>query len=152
MRGWLVDTDVIADLCSAKPDAKVRKWIGAQPESRLWLSIVTLAEYRKTIARMEFGHARRPALERAVDALERRFAGRVLSLTDAVVLRWGAMSGAASQMKGYSPGMLITLQAATAMENNLYLATGEVESVNHTGVHGFNPWKDDPRLFAVDLT
>ena len=99
---------------------------------------------------MEFGHARRPALERAVDALERRFAGRVLSLTDAIVLGWGKMSGAASQMKGYSPGMLITLQAATAIENNLYLATRDVGSVNHTGVHGFNPWKDDPGLFAIE--
>jgi hypothetical protein len=60
------------------------------------------------------------------------------------------MSGAASQIKGYSPGMLITLQAATTIENNLYLATRDAESVSHTGVHGFNPWKDDPRLFAVD--
>ncbi|MGB6780449.1 MAG: PIN domain-containing protein [Terracidiphilus sp.] len=149
MKGWLVDTDVIADLCSVNPDAKVRKWIGWQPESRLFLSILTLAEYRKSIERLEYGHARRPVLERAVYALERRFLGRVLSLTDAIVLRWGAISGVALHAVGFSPSVLVGLQAATAMENGLYLATGEGERVEHTGVNVFNPWKDNPRLFAI---
>jgi hypothetical protein len=46
--------------------------------------------------------------------------------------------------------MLITLQAATAMENNLCLATRDVESVNHTGVYGSIRGRDPPRLFPID--
>lgn len=150
MNGWLVDTDVIAELCGIKPDAKVKKWIEGQAESRLYLSVLTLAEYQRSIASMEFGHSRRPVLERAVMALEKRFEGRVLSLTDAIMLRWGALSGTASQLKGFSPPMMLGLQAAAAMEHGLYLATGEAERVIHTGVHVFDPWKDDPGAFSLE--
>ncbi len=150
MRGWLVDTGVIADLCGAKPNARVKRWIGAQPESRLFLSILTPAEYRKSVEDLPFGDPRRPAQERAVVELERRFQGRVLSLTDAIVRRWGAVTGTVRQIKGGAPSAVDTLMAATALEHGLYLATEYGDRVDRSGVHVFDPWKDDPELFPID--
>lgn len=150
MKGWLVDTGVIGNLCSAQPDAKVRKWIEWQPENRLYLSILTLGEYRKSVEALPFGDPRRAALERAVEALGRRFAGRVLGLTDAIVLRWGTISGAVRQIKGVSPSVVDALMAATALEHDLYYATAHTERVDRSGVQVFDPWKDDPGRFFVE--
>ena len=59
-------------------------------ERRLFLSVLTLAEYDKGIANL-IGDD--PNVERYIaarDALEARFAGRILSLSDSIVRRWGA--------------------------------------------------------------
>ena len=49
MNGWLLDTNVIAEVSGAKPDRRVGKWIASQPEHMLFLSILTIAEYQKGI-------------------------------------------------------------------------------------------------------
>ena len=149
MRGWLLDTNVIAEVSGAKPDPKVARWINSQPEPMLFLSILTLAEYRKGIEHLVPGDKLRPKLARAVAALEGRFAGRTLPVSNAIVLCWGAISGAVKRRSGHSPSVVDTLLAATAMEHNLYLATRNVAHVAHSGAAIFNPWKDDPRQFPL---
>ncbi|MGH9606869.1 MAG: hypothetical protein ACRD3N_14355 [Terracidiphilus sp.] len=49
MNGWLLDTNVIAEAGSAKPEPNVVKRIRSQPENSLFLSILTIAEYQKGI-------------------------------------------------------------------------------------------------------
>jgi predicted nucleic acid-binding protein len=39
--GRLLDTNVISELGSAKPDRRVESWIRVQPEHTLYLSILT---------------------------------------------------------------------------------------------------------------
>jgi predicted nucleic acid-binding protein len=82
-------------------------------------------------------------------ALETRFAGRVLSVSDQIVLRWGAISGEVKRLTGHSPSVIDTLLAATAIEHDLYLATSNVADVANSGASVFNPWKDDPKQFAI---
>lgn len=149
MNGWLLDTNVIAEIGGAKPDARVEKWIAAQPEHNLYLSILTFAEYRKGIEHLAPGDKLRPRLQRAVAALEERFAGRVLPVSNEIALRWGAISGEVKRLTGHAPSVIDTLLAATALEHNLYLATRNVVDVAHSGAAVFNPWKDDPEQFPL---
>ena len=149
MNGWLLDTNVIAELSGAKPDPKVAKWIESLPEHTLYLSILTIGEYQKGIHHLPPGDQRRPRLQRAVVALEARFSGRVLSVSDQIVLRWGATSGEVKRLIGHSPSVVDTLLAATAIEHHLYLATRNVADVANSGASVFNPWKDDPKQFPV---
>lgn len=149
MNGWLLDTNVIAEVSGAKPDAKVARWLKSQPEHTLFLSILTIGEYQKGIENLPPGDKRRPHLRRAVAALEGRFSGRVLPVSDPIVLRWGAISGAIKRVTGHPPSVVDTLLAATALEHDLYLATRNVAHVAHSGAAIFNPWKDDPALFAL---
>jgi toxin FitB len=149
VNGWLLDTNVIAEAGGAKPDARVEMWIRSQPESQLCLSILTIAEYRKGIEHLPPADTRRAPLGRAVTALEARFSGRVLSLSDEIVLRWGAISGQMKRLMGHSPSVVDTLLAATAIEHNLYLATRNADHVANTGAAVFNPWKDDPAQFPL---
>lgn len=149
MNGWLLDTNVIAEVSGARPDPKVVKWIESVPEHTLYLSILTIGEYQKGIQHLPPGDKLRPRLQRAVVALESRFSGRMLSVSDQIVLRWGAISGEAKCLTGHSPSVVDTLLAATAMEHDLYLATRNVAHVVESGAAVFNPWKDDPEQFPV---
>ncbi len=149
MNGWLLDTNVIAEVSGAKPHPKVAKWIESVPEHTLFLSILTIGEYQKGIQHLPLGGKRRPRLQRAVVALESRFSGRMLSMSDRIVLRWGAISGEVKRLTGHSPSVIDTLLAATAIEHDLYLATRNVIHVANSGAAVFNPWKDDPEQFPL---
>jgi predicted nucleic acid-binding protein len=149
VNGWLLDTNVISEMSGAKADRKVAKWFNAQAESSLFLSILTLAEYRKGIEHLPPGDKLRPHLQRAVVALEGRFSGRILSVTDQIVLRWGAISDEVKRIASYTPSVVDALFAATAIEHGLYLATRNVLHVAHSGAAVFNPWKDDPAHFRL---
>jgi predicted nucleic acid-binding protein len=149
VKGWLLDTNVIAEVSGARPNPKVAQWIKRQPEHLLFLSILTIAEYRKGIEHLAPGDKRRPQLKKAVAALEGRFSGRVLSLSDKIALRWGAISGEVKRLTGHSPSVIDTMLAATAIEHDLYLVTRNVSHVLHSGATVFNPWKDDPAGFPV---
>ena len=149
MKGWLLDTNVIAELRGARPDPRVTGWIGLQAEHRLFLSIITLGEYRKGIENLPPGDNRRPLLENTVRSVEERFSGRILPVSDPVVLRRGAISGAAKRVTGHSLSIIDTLLAATAIEHDLYLATRNTADVTNSGAAIFNPWKDDPGRFPL---
>jgi predicted nucleic acid-binding protein len=149
MNGWLIDTNVVAAITGPNPEPKVSHWLRGQPQYSLFLSILTLAEYRKAIANLPPGSQLRPRIEHAVLALESRFSGRVLSISDAVALRWGTMSGEAKRLSGHSPNVIDTLLAATAIEHQLYFATRNTSHVALSGAAVFNPWKDDPANFPL---
>lgn len=149
MNGWLLDTNVIAEVSGAKPDRRVEQWLASQPEHKLFLSILTIAEYQKGIHRLPLGDKLRPRLQQSVNALEARFAGRVLSVSDQIALRWGAISGEVKRVTGHPPSVIDTMLAATAIEHNLYLATRNTAHVVNSGAFVFNPWSDDPAQFPV---
>ena len=149
MNGWLLDTNVIAEVSGAKPDANVTKWFGSQPERTLFLSILTFGEYWKGIANLAPTDARRPSLQRALIALEERFSARILPVSDSVVLRWGTISGEVKRLTGHSPSVIDTLLAATAIEHDLYLVTRNTTHVSNSGAVVFNPWRDDPTGFPL---
>jgi len=147
--GWLLDTNVISEVSGAKPDRRVERWFDAQPEHKLFLSILTLGEYQKGIHHLPLGDKLRPRLQQAVLALEARFAGRIVPVSDEIVLRWGSISGEVKRLTGHPAPVIDTLLAASAIEHNLYLATRNIADVANSGAAFFNPWKDDPAHFPL---
>ena len=144
MISWLLDTNVVAELANPHGTARVHVWAAAQDEQRLYLSILTLGEYEKGLHNLPEDSAIRPRIECALATLEARFAGRLLPVSNAVVRRWGAISGTVKRATGQTPPVIDTMLAATALEHNLYLATRNVRDVQHSGAAVFNPWTDDP--------
>jgi predicted nucleic acid-binding protein len=147
--GWLLDTNVIAALINRNGAPSVKAWAAAQPEGRLFLSVLTLAEYDQGIHKLEITHPERSRYIAARDALEARFAWRILSVGDAVVRRWGAIAGSVRRQTGHAPPVVDTLMAATAMEAKLFLVTRNIRDVRLSGAAIFNPWDDDPNQFPL---
>jgi toxin FitB len=147
--GGLLDTNVISTIINPNGAPTVKTWAAAQDETSFFLSILTLGEYDKGIHNVPDDHPDRPRFIAARDSLAARFAGRILSIGDTVVHRWGGISGTAKRMTGHSPPVIDTLFAASALEHDLYLVTRNVRDVRASGALIFDPWTDDPAKFPL---
>jgi len=149
VRGWLLDTNVVAALINPQGAPSVKRWAEGQDETSLHISVLTLAEYDKGIHNLPDDHPDRPRYMAARDALAERFGYRVLSLEDEVVRRWGRISGAGKRASGHTPPVIDTLLASTAIEHDLYLVTRNVKDTRPSGAVVFDPWKDDVEKFPL---
>lgn len=149
MNGWLVDTNVIACLIAPNGAGSVKQWARGVDERLLFISVLTLAEYDEGIAKLPPDDANVPSYIGARDALEARFAGRILSLEDKIVRRWGAISARVKGQTGHAPPVVDTLLAATAIEANLYLASRNTRDLASSGAAVFDPWRDDVAAFPL---
>lgn len=150
MRGWLLDTNVIASLTAPGGAPSVKAWAAAQEEQGLYLSVLTLAEYDKGIQQLPEDDPNRARYAANRDAIEARFGPRVLSVSNDIVRSWGAISGRIRREIGHPPPVIDILLAATALEARLYLVTRNTENVARTGAVIFNPWEDDPSKFPIE--
>jgi predicted nucleic acid-binding protein len=149
MKGWLLDTNVIATLINPNGAPTVKAWAAGLAEETLFLSVLTLGEYDKGIHNLANDHPHRSRYAAARDALEARFAGRILPVDDKVVRSWGRISGRVRRETGQPPGVIDTMLAATAIERELFLVTRNVRDVRSSGAAIFNPWDDDPAEFPL---
>jgi hypothetical protein len=69
---------------------------------------------RDGIEHLPLGDKRRASVKKGVLALERRFCGSVLSLSDKIVLGWGAISGEVKRLTGHSPSVIDTMDFLAA--------------------------------------
>jgi toxin FitB len=150
LKGWLLDTNVIASLTARDGAPSVRAWAAGQDERRLYLSILTLADYDKGISQLPEADSRRTRYAANRDAIEARFGSRVLPVSNEVVRRWGDIAGRIRRETGHPPPVIDTLLAATALEAGLYLATRNARDVARTGALVFSPWDDDPSGFRIE--
>jgi len=149
LRGWLLDTNVVAALINPQGAPSVKAWAAGQDEETFHLSILTLAEYDKGIHNLPNHHPDRSRYIASRDALADRFGDRVLSLRDEAVRLWGRISGEVKKATGHPPPVIDTLLAATAIENALYLVPRNVKDARHSGAVVFDPWADDPAEFPL---
>jgi hypothetical protein len=140
MSGFLLDTNIISELIKPRPEPMVVAWTEAADEGLLHLSVVTLGEIRKGIGALPRA-VRRGQLEAWLETdLRARFSGRILPVDEAVVDRWGLLTGEASRNRTRLP-VIDGLLAATALSHNLTLVTRNAQDVAATGVPTLNPWE-----------
>jgi predicted nucleic acid-binding protein len=149
VKGWLLDTNVVAALINPQGAPSVKHWAKDQDEETLHISVLTLAEYDKGIYNLPDDHADRPRYMAARDALADRFGSRVLSLGDAIVRNWGRISGEVKRASGHAPPVIDTMLAATAIQHDLYLVTRNVKDTRPSGAIIFDPWNDDGQMFPL---
>jgi predicted nucleic acid-binding protein len=138
--GYLLDTCVLSELVKPRPDAGVLGWLEEADESRLYLSVVTIGELEKGIARLPTS-ARRKRIERWVRGdLAARFEGRLLDVDRAVAERWGAISGA-SESRGMPLPVIDGLIAASALTHGLEVVTRDTGDLERCGARCVNPWR-----------
>lgn len=137
---WLLDTCVISELAKPRPAASVVAWIRGCAEDQLFISVITLGELEKGIAKLP-GSARRKALESWVRSdVAERFRGRVLAVDADVASRWGTLSGA-SEVRGRPLPVLDCLIAATSLQHGLTVVTRNTDDLERCGARCLNPWQ-----------
>jgi hypothetical protein len=139
VRGWLLDTNVVSELRKTKPDAKVINFIAAQPGETLFISDVTVAEITYGIEQLS-NAARRTDLRLWLDRnLRPLFAGRILAITEDVIVRWKTMV-VQGQRRGHTFGQPDLFIAAIAALQELVVVSRDVSEFVEAGVPVFDPW------------
>jgi predicted nucleic acid-binding protein len=140
MNGFLLDTNVISELVTRRPEPTVSEWVEGTDEALLYLSVLTLGEVRKGIAGLPQAR-RRAELENWLNkGLPSRFAGRILPIDAEVADRWGHVA-AQARSKNIQLPVIDGLLAAAALEHNLTLVTRNTRDVAGVGVLVLNPWE-----------
>jgi len=137
---YLFDTCVPSELLKRKPQQTVIDWIKQCHESSLFISVLTLGELQKGIAKL-IDSDRRKKLQNWLDEdLSQRFAGRILDITPEIARAWGILQGQLER-QGQKMPVIDGLIATTAIVHNLVLVTRNVADVQRSGVQIFNPWE-----------
>lgn len=144
MTSWLLDTNVLSEAIRPRPEPKVLRFIAAQPLDSLYVSVVAFAKIRYGIDRAATPARRSDLQDWLTHRLRPMFAGRILPITEDVMLRWRHLleEGRRAGHTFPQPDLII---AATALHNGLAIVTRDSADFARARVPVFNPWMDaDP--------
>jgi predicted nucleic acid-binding protein len=127
---------VLSETRKKKADAGVMAFLQAAEASTLYISVLTLGELRKGIAKKKREDAEAAKrLADWVDGLEYSFADRILGIDAAMARLWGDWSSERPRP------VVDTLLAATAVAHGLTLVTRNIRDVQGIPVKLLDPWK-----------
>jgi len=134
---YLIDTNVLSELCNRQADANVVAWMQARPRQSLYLSVLSLGEIRNGIEGVANPEFRQILTDWLEVQLSSYFVGRLLGIDQQVADRWGRVQASADRTLPVIDGLL----AATALQHDLTLVTRNVEDFAGLGVSLVNPWQ-----------
>ncbi|GAB4432121.1 MAG: type II toxin-antitoxin system VapC family toxin [Chloroflexi bacterium OHK40] len=137
---YLLDTNVISELVARRPEQRVVAWVDGLEDERLYLSVITIGEIRKGIAKLP-PSPRREDLRRWLEGdLLARFAGRIAGISTATMLAWGELTGRLERAGVMLPA-IDSLIAAIVLEGGFTLVTRNDGHFRQAGVPVVNPWQ-----------
>ncbi len=136
---YLLDTPVVSELVRRVPNPGVIEWMDAQDENRLFLSVLTLGELEKGIAKLADSRRKASLRQWVRSDLATRFEARLLTLDRHVAERWGQLVGA-SERKGRPLPVIDSLISATAIAHGLTVVSRNASDFERCGAPCHNPW------------
>jgi toxin FitB len=133
---YLLDTNVLSETRKRRSVQGVREWIASTPADLLYVSVLTLGEIERGIARIR-DRGDRPqafALERWLREVEAGFAERIIPVTLRVAGEWGRQ-----HLEQPIP-VIDALIAATAKVHGWTVVTRNARDFERTGVQVLNPF------------
>jgi hypothetical protein len=136
---FLIDTVTLSELRRRKRDPMVVAWFERQRTTDLFLSVISIGEIERGIARQrttdpDFAGALAAWLDRVLTL----YGERVVTFDLPTARRWGALSAA---LGNDGADLMI---AATALENGLTVVTRNVSDFEPTGVTVLDPFSRRP--------
>jgi toxin FitB len=136
---YLLDTCVISELINARPTESVIKWVASTDEKSMFLSVLTIGEIYKGIAKLLESKKKKMLQEWVSKELRQRFANRIIPVSLEIAQIWGEIQGNAER-KGKRMPVMDSLIAATAIAHDLTVVTRNVGDMENSEVRIHNPW------------
>lgn len=136
---YLLDTCVISEMVKPKPNKKVISWVSTQNENNLFLSVITLGEVQRGIAKLTDSKKKKALKIWLQTDLRERFSGRIVPIDDQVALSWGVLQASAEQ-HGVTIPSIDGLIAATGITHNMTVVTRNTQDMGASGAVLFDPW------------
>ena len=138
---YLLDTCVISELVKPSPNATVIDWLDATPNERLFLSVITIGEIRKGLAKLPESK-KRTSLTNWFNILLEDYRTRIHPINLTVAENWGAIQGIAEKC-GHPMASVDSMIAAVAYTYNLVLVTRNESDFTASNLPIINPWQDN---------
>jgi len=143
---YLLDTCILTEFARRKPEPKVIRWIDTIDRNSLFTSVITIGEIQRGVERMEQSDRKDELLKWVYNGLVERLKDHIVPLDTMTLTVWGSLT-AWRDNNGKPLGILESLIAASALRNNMMIATRYVEIYRRTGVPVVNPWTFEPGNF-----
>jgi len=137
--GVLLDTRVLSELQRPQGSPQVRAQVEALDPEQLYLSVITVGELTKGVARLP-ASARRRQFSSWLMGLEQRFGELILPIDIEVARRWGELT-ARAQSAGVPIPVSDGLIAATAPRHGLHVMTRNTRHFAASGTAIIDPWE-----------
>ncbi len=132
---FLLDTMVISETFKSHGDAQVKAWLANANSDDLHLSVMTIGELERGVARVRRDHpAFAVRLGAWMKAIEGGYRTRILPVDMMIATLWGRLS---SELGHASVDVLV---AATALAHGLTVVTRNIRHFERTGVEILNPY------------
>jgi predicted nucleic acid-binding protein len=138
---FLLDTNIVSEWVRPRPDAGVASWLAEVDEDQAFLSVVTLAELWRGIARMARSRRRAQLDEWLRHELLLRFEERILPIDDRVAVVWGDIVSE-REAQGRPISVMDAFIAATARIYDLTLVTRNTSDFAGSVTAIANPWAE----------
>src|SRR5664280_3283078 len=134
---WLLDTNVLSELRRPKPEPKVVAFVADRPLGQLYISVITLAEFRFGSELVAEPNRRAELNEWLTHKVRPMFEQRVLQVTEDIMLKWRLLVevGRKTGHVFSQPDLLI---AATAIQHDLTVVTRDRSDFDKAGVPVLN--------------
>lgn len=137
---FLLDTCVLSEALSKKPDPKVLDFVDGLDPDDVYLSVITIGELFKGIEKLPNSRRKNELHEWFNDELLMQYDGKILSLDTRILMTWGTLI-ARLESDGYTMPAIDSLIAATAITYELVLITRNAGDFERSGIEIINPWK-----------
>ena len=136
----LLDTCVISELVSKKPNPKVVEFVDSLDAEDVFLSVITFGEIVKGIEKLPSSKRRSELQAWLNDDLLVRLEGNEVPLDIDIMAEWGRIT-ARLESKGKTMPVIDSLIAATVLDRKMTLVTRNVSDFEGTDAEILNPWE-----------
>ena len=135
----LLDTNVLSALMQVAPDEAVAQWLDQQPRESIWITTITVMEFRAGLQAM-LASRKRSALANALAVLlGEKIQGRI-AVFDIPAAEEAAELMARRKLKGRPVDSRDTMIAGIAQASRATLATRNTAHFSDLSVPIVNPW------------
>lgn len=139
---YLLDTNIISEFISKKPNQKVLNYINSLDENNIYLSVITLGEIRFGIEKLDKEHQSKKIeiLSSWLDNdLMQRFEGRIVDIDKETMLQWGKINGELQKIGRPMP-IMDSLIASSCLVEDFVLITRNIKDFYSFEMEMINPF------------
>jgi predicted nucleic acid-binding protein len=138
---YLLDTCVLSEFTRRRPaEEKVVRWMESVDEEKFFISVITIGEIQHGIERLPESHRKTELSVWMNNGLVKRFEQRIIPLDMPAMFLWGSLT-AHMECTRKPMAFMDSFIVATALQNNLIIATRNVTDFLPCGVQVINPWE-----------
>ncbi|HHH54945.1 MAG TPA: type II toxin-antitoxin system VapC family toxin [Bacteroidetes bacterium] len=139
---YLLDTNIISEFISKKPNQKVLDYINSLDENDIYLSVITIGEIRFGIEKLDIEHQSKKIEVLSSwlnNDLMQRFEGRIVHIDKQTMLKWGEINGELQKIGRPMP-IMDSLIASSCLTKGFILITRNTKDFYNFEIEMVNPF------------